>query len=496
MYFLGLDIGSSSTKASILDAATGKSLASTHYPKSELAITAPQAGFAEQQPETWWECVKQACAELFALEQVNPQKIEAIGISYQMHGLVCVDKNQQVVRPAIIWCDSRAVEIGEQAFNQLGQQKCLQQFLNSPGNFTASKLKWVKENQPELYQQIDKIMLPGDYIAMKLSGDVTTTSSGLSEGVLWDFENNQVATDIIKHYGFEHSLIPTLVPSFGEQCTVSQQAAKELGLRAGIKITYRGGDQPNNALSLNVMQAGEVAATAGTSGVIYAVTDKNVYDEQSRVNTFQHVSSTTDNNANGVLLCVNGTGRLFSWLRSVVSVQGQQVDYPYLNELAKDVAIGSDGLSMLPFGNGAERVLQNKNIGGHIQNLDFNRHQLGHMVRAAQEGIVFALKYGFDVLKDMGVSSQVIRAGKGNMFLSPIFVEAFVNSCQTTVELYQTDGAEGAARGAGFGLGYYSNRAEMFNGLELCAQYEPEAAKVDAYANAYHNWQQLLQQSI
>ncbi len=493
MYFLGLDIGSSSSKVSVLDANTGKSIASTHYPKTEMAINAPQAGFAEQAPDAWWQAIKSACAELFDNAAFDPKQIEAIGISYQMHGLVCIDKNQQVIRPAIIWCDSRAVEIGDKAFKSIGEDKCLAELLNSPGNFTASKLKWVKENQPELYQQIDKIMLPGDFIAMKLTGQSTTTASGLSEGVLWNFADNNLADCVLAEYGIDKALIPDIVPSFADQGSVTEQAASELGLRAGIKVTYRGGDQPNNALSLNVMEPGEVAATAGTSGVIYAVTEKNAFDPLSRVNTFQHVSNTEQDKRNGVLLCVNGTGRLYSWVRSILNTQDNAPSYPQLNAMAEQIAIGSDGLVMHPFGNGAERVLQNKNIGGHMRNIDFNRHQLGHIVRSAQEGIVFALKYGFDVLTDMGVSSQVIRAGKGNMFLSPIFVEAFVNSCQTTVELYDTDGAEGAARGAGLGLGYYSNRNEMFNGLSLIEQFEPDADKVEQYAEAYLNWKANLE---
>lgn len=493
MYFLGLDIGSSSTKVSVLDAKTGKSVAATNFPKTELAIQAPQAGFAEQSPETWWECIKSACQELFTNADFDPQQIEAIGISYQMHGLVCVDKNQQVLRPAIIWCDSRAVEIGEQAFNRIGQDKCLTHLLNSPGNFTASKLKWVKDNQAEIYSQIDKIMLPGDFIAMKLTGEINTTSSGLSEGMLWDFETGDVAELLTEDYGFAKSLIPNLVPSFGDQGQVSETAAKALGLRSGIKVTYRGGDQPNNALSLNVMEPGEVAATAGTSGVIYAVTDKNAFDPKSRVNTFQHVSHTKENPRNGVLLCVNGTGRLYSWVRSLLNVGNGEISYPALNAFADDVEIGADGLVLHPFGNGAERVLQNKNIGGHIRGVDFNRHHLGHIVRGAQEGIVFALKYGFDVLKEMGVSSDLVRAGKGNMFLSPIFVDAFVNSCETSVELYDTDGADGAARGAGFGLGYYTNRQEMFNGLSILESYQPDNQKVDQYANAYQNWKKYLE---
>lgn len=457
-----------------------------------MEISAPQSGWAEQNPETWWDCIKQACNELFARPDIDANMVEAIGISYQMHGLVCVDAEQQVIRPAIIWCDSRAVDIGQEAFNALGQQNCLEQHLNSPGNFTASKLKWVQENEPENYARIDKFMLPGDFIAMKLSGETTTTASGLSEGVFWDFKSASVSKTIMDHYGFDNSLLPTIVPTFGEQCVVNAEAAAELGLRAGVKVTYRAGDQPNNAMSLNVMEAGDVAATGGTSGVIYAVTDKPAFDPTSRVNTFVHVSDTEQQRRNGVLLCVNGTGRLYSWLKSLLSVDGNDVSYPRLNELASDVPIGSEGLIVHPFGNGAERIMNNKVIGGHMRNLDYNRHSLGHIVRGSQEGIAYALNYGFDVLKDMNVSSQLVRAGKGNMFLSDVFVDAFVNSCQTTVELYDTDGAEGAARAAGFGLGYYSNRQEMFSGLKIISAHEPQTERVEQHLAAYDRWKALL----
>ncbi|WP_017446989.1 xylulokinase [Gayadomonas joobiniege] len=488
MYLLGLDIGSSSTKASILDSQSGQCIASTHYPKTELSITSEQAGFAEQDPEVWWQCVQAACKALFALDHVDASLIKAIGISYQMHGLVCVDKAQQVLRPSIIWCDSRAVNIGQQAFAQLGEQRCLQTLLNSPGNFTASKLKWVKENQPEIFEKIDKFMLPGDFIAMKLTGEVTTTASGLSEGTLWDFEKQDIAEHLMQHYGFDANLIPTIVPSFGAQGQISAQSANLLGLSPDVQVCYRAGDQPNNALSLNVMRDGEIAATAGTSGVIYAVTDKNAYDPKSRVNTFKHVSEPSQADSNGVLLCVNGTGRLYSWIRSLLAETGQNPDYESLNTLAAGVPIGSEGLVVHPFGNGAERVLENQNPGGQFHHLDFNRHQLGHLMRASQEGIVFALKYGFDVLKNMGVQGEVIRAGKGNMFLSPVFREAFVNTCQIPVELYQTDGAEGAARGAGLGLGVFKNRDEMVAGLKLNECIEPASDKVVAYQNAYQQW--------
>lgn len=492
MLFLGIDIGSSSTKVSVVDGHTGKSLGAASYPETELAILSPAPGFAEQHPETWWECVKLACARLFAMDGINPALIEAVGISYQMHGLVLVDAQQQALRPAIIWCDSRAVDSGNEALAGLGNEFCFNHLLNSPGNFTAAKLRWVQQNEPEIFSRVHKFMLPGDFVAMKLTGEITTTASGLSEGTLWDFREQRVAQELLDFWGIDAALVPTIVPSFGQQGSVSEAAAAELGLRAGIKVAYRAGDQPNNAFSLNVLESGEVAATAGTSGVIYGVTDQLVADPLSRVNTFLHVTNTESAPRNGVLVCVNGTGRLYSWLRHTLAEAGQAPSYALLNDLAASIPIGSEGLIFHPFGNGAERIFQNRNLGAQLRNLDFNRHGLGHMVRAAQEGIVFSLNQGFEVLKGLGGSAEVVRVAKGNMFLSDVFTRAFANTTGAVVELFETDGAEGAARGAALGCGYYSSAKEAFNGLTRLGLIEPEPEQSARYQDAYQQWAALL----
>jgi xylulokinase len=495
---LGLDIGSSSIKASIVDADTGKTLASCYSPAEEMAIQAPQAGWAEQDPQLWWEHVVKSVRMCVQKPGVSAKEVSAIGISYQMHGLVCVGKDHKVLRPSIIWCDSRAVGIGQDAFKKLGEKYCLEHLLNSPGNFTASKLKWVKDNDPETYNAIDKIMLPGDFIAMKLTGEINTTASGLSEGTFWDYRKNGLAGDLLKFYGISESLIPTIAPTFSIQGKVLKQVAEELGLPAGIPVSYRAGDQPNNALSLNVLEPGETAATAGTSGVIYCVTEKPAFDVKSRVNTFIHVNNRHINEAprNGVLLCINGTGILNSWLRKSSSSNGKSYSYDEMNNIASSSPVGSDGLFVLPFGNGAERILENKDIGGMVEGLNFNRHSQAHLFRAAQEGIVFSLAYGFDILKAMGVSTSVIRAGKSNMFLSPLFREAFVNTIGATLELYDTDGAKGAALGAGVGCGIYSDFKQAFAGLTKLHTEAPAENKSDQYQKAYENWLKQLNDKL
>ena len=493
-FLLGYDVGSSSVKASIIHAETGDTIGSATSPAQELPMQALHEGWAEQHPDLWWEHVLLATAALRSQHPESLAQVKAIGISYQMHGLVVIDKEQQVLRPSIIWCDSRAVSIGQRAWEHLGKEYSLSHFLNSPGNFTASKLKWVQENEPELYERIDKMMLPGDYIAMKLTGEAQTTVSGLSEGILWDFQEKELAHSLLKHYGFDTALIPDIVPTFAEQATVTKEVAEQLGLPPGVKVAYRAGDQPNNALSLNVLQPGEVATTAGTSGVIYGVSDRLEYDAQSRVNTFAHVNYTNDQPLYGILACVNGTGILNSWLKN--QLLGGRLSYEAMNDLAAQAPVGADGVTILPFGNGAERILENKELGTHIQGINFNIHTNAHVLRAAQEGIVFALKYSFDIMQAMGMEIHTVKAGKANMFLSPVFREAFANVTGTQVELYNTDGAVGAARGAGIGVGMYDTPADAFQGLHQLGTIEPDPSLQPQYEEAYQRWLAVLDQQL
>ena len=488
MYLLGYDIGSSSVKASLVDAQTGKCVGSAFYPKSEATIIALKPGWAEQEPSSWWENLKLATSSVLSASGADPKDIKAIGISYQMHGLVCVDKDLNVLRPSIIWCDSRAVPYGQKAFDEIGHENCLSHLLNSPGNFTASKLAWVKENEPELYAKIYKIMLPGDYIAMKLSGEVCTTVSGLSEGMLWDFAENAPAQMLLDHYGIDRSLLADIRPTFSEQGRVSAAAAQELGLAEGTPITYRAGDQPNNALSLNVFNPGEIASTAGTSGVVYGVLGEVNYDPKSRVNTFAHVNHTADQTRLGVLLCINGTGILNSWMKRNVAPEG--ISYSSMNDLAALAPIGSAGVSILPFGNGAERMLENKETGCSIHGVNFNVHSKAHLLRAAQEGIVFSFKYGIEIMEQMGMNVSKIHAGHANMFLSPIFRNTLAGVTGAVIDLYDTDGSVGAAKGAGIGAGIYKDNKEAFATLEKLAVIEP--SDKEEYTQAYEVWKSRL----
>ena len=492
---LGYDVGSSSIKATLMDAGTGKVLAAATSPDKELEIIAKQIGWAEQHPSTWWEHVKAATQKIKVKAKFDAGDVKAIGVSYQMHGLVCVDKNKDVLRPSIIWCDSRAVQIGQKAAKDIGDKKCLKKLFNLPGNFTASKLRWVKENEPNVYAKIHKIMLPGDYVAMKMTGEIKTTPSGLSEGIMWDFEADQLAGFVLDNYGISGELIAETVPTFCVQGELTKDAAKELGLAAGTKVSYRAGDQPNNALSLSVLQPGEIAVTAGTSGVVYGVSDQKKYDKLSRVNVFVHVNHSAAKPRYGVLLCLNGTGILNSWLKHNF-VAGEGLDYEQMNKLAAQAPVGSDGLVILPYGNGAERTLENRNIGAAVHGWNFNVHKKAHFLRAAQEGIVFALNYGLGIMRDIGIKLSTVKAGNANMFLSPLFAEAFATVTGATVELYNTDGSQGAARGAGIGAGIYKSPEDAFAGLKPVRKIEPDKKSASSYREACQKWQDVLQKQL
>lgn len=493
MYAIGYDIGSSFVKAALVDVQRGILVAKASYPETEMPINSPARGWAEQDPDSWWKAVKGATDLLARQPSVSLQDVAAIGISYQMHGLVLVDKKGVPLRPSIIWCDSRATEIGRAAFSAIGEAVCLKEMLNSPGNFTASKLAWVKQHEPAIYGKSYKMLLPGDYVALRLTGDFVTTISGLSEGILWNFPAADVADRVLNYYQLRKDLLADRVPSIGLQGHVSSGAARELGLKAGIPVSYRAGDQPNNALSLNVLEPGEIAATAGTSGVVYAVSGTLHCDPQSRINAFAHVNHRPDQPRVGILLCINGTGISNSWIRKLIGES--DLTYDVMNQMAALSPVGSKGLSILPFGNGAERMLSDRDIGAQVRHLNFNIHGKPELLRAVQEGVAFSFNYGIEIMQSLKIQPNVLKAGAANMFLSPVFCKTLASVAGVTIELYNTDGAQGAARAAAVGAGLVPSLRDAFKGLASLRSIEPEANKND-YLEAYNRWRALLTQSL
>ncbi|NJM79857.1 MAG: carbohydrate kinase [Flavobacterium sp.] len=488
MYYIGYDLGSSSIKIAIVNSTSGEQIITINEPSNEMSILSKQPDWAEQNPNSWWEYICKGTQRAIKETNIDASKITGIGISYQMHGLVIVDEDGSPLRDSIIWCDSRAVKIGEKAFEELGNEKCASNLLNSPGNFTASKLKWVKENEPEVYAAIYKMMLPGDFIAYKFTDEITTTKNGLSEGILWDYKENKIANWLLDYYNIDADLIPRIVENFTNQGVVSDKASKESGLPIGIPIVYRAGDQPNNALSLNILRNGEVAATGGTSGVLYAVTNNLQSKESSRINSFVHVNYTNSNPTVGKLLCINGSGIQYRWLLNNLKYDS----YEAMNEGASNVPIGSNGVVIIPFGNGAERMLNSKNIGSHILNLNFNIHNQAHLCRAALEGIAFSFVYGMEILKDDTTDIKVIRAGNDNLFRSEIFSNTVATLIGYEIEIYNTTGAVGAARAVGLIDGDFEKFGEKITKNDFVQKYIP-IENIEPYVKAYKNWKKELE---
>jgi len=492
MYYLGLDIGSSSVKAALVEISSGKSIGVVQEPSEEMSMFAQKNGWAEQKPEDWWLHTCNAIARLKQQYNVSRTQIKGIGISYQMHGLVLVDKSGKVLRKSIIWCDSRAVDIGNNAFKEIGEDVCTTHLLNSPANFTASKLKWVQQHEPEIYNQIYKFMLPGDYIAFKFSNKINTTISGLSEGIFWDFKKQKIADFLFDSYGINTSLVPDIVDTFGEQSKVDKKGEQQSGIAAGTPIYYRAGDQPNNALSLNVFHPGEVAATGGTSGVVYAVTNTLSVKESSRVNNFAHVNYQKGSSVRiGKLLCINGAGIQYRWLLNNLALSS----YEEMNTLASEIPVGSDGVCLIPFGNGAERMLNNKEIGTRIVNMNLNNHHKGHICRAALEGIAFSFVYGMEILKSDGIDASVIRAGNDNLFRSEIFANTVATLIEQEIEIFNTTGAIGAARAANLHTGDFESFGKSIMDNDHVMTYMPFKDK-QPYIDAFKNWKKELELTL
>ncbi len=493
MYLLGYDIGSSTVKVALVNAADQSTVAVVQYPPTDMDILSRQKGWAEQQPEIWWRNLCIGTQKLLSEHHIKAQEIKGIGLAYQMHGLVLVDSDWQVLRPAIIWCDSRAVSIGQEAYTEMGAAYCHQNLLNAPGNFTSSRLKWVKDNEPRIYQRIHRILLPGDYIAMQLTGNAQTTIPGLSEGIFWDFKEKKISQRVLDHFGFDRDILPEVSPVFSEMGKVSRRAAEQTGLHRGTPLTYRAGDQPNNAVSLNVLQKGEVAATSGTSGVVYGIVDRPLYDEQSRVNAFAHVNYANDLDRIGMLLCINGAGIQYSWMKHQIARVNSS--YTDMERMVSSVPVGSEGICVLPFGNGAERIFHNRNLESHIYNLSFNRHTRAHLYRASLEGVAFTFVYGFQLLQEMGLEVDRIRVGNDNMFQSKTFSKTIATLLGTPIEVVETTGAIGAAQAAGVGSGIYQNLAEALSGVAVNQVYEP-TLNYASCSQAYNYWLASLQRVL
>lgn len=496
MYLLGFDIGSSSIKGALIDAESKKTIRVVSAPDREMPIDSPDRGFAEQDPEMWWKYVCRCSNMLMEHHPEAKNRIGAIGLTYQMHGLVLTDDEGKVLRSSVIWCDSRAVSTGRELEEKLDANAFLGSHYNVPGNFTFSKLRWVQKHQPDIFEQSEKFMLPGDYIAFRMTGEIRTSYTGLSEAILWNFKEGKANEDLLRQWDMDPRLIPGHAPSFATQGYVHATAREELGLDSGgkIPVSYRSGDQPNNAWSLNVNEPGVMAGAGGTSGVLYGISEDPVIDLTQRTNSFAHVNYEPERPRIGVLLCINGAGILYSWIRK--NITGSDFSYDELERRATSVAPGADGLQFLPFGNGAERMLQNKPVQAHLMQLDLNRHRQDHIIRAGLEGVGFAFVYGYEIMKGLGLASDILRVGNDNLFLSGIFSGLISAMTGMRIEIREATGAVGAALGAGVGAGIYTSPQDAMKDSAVLQTVIPDPELQELYRPYYKLWKTELNNKL
>ncbi len=476
---LGIDIGSSSVKVALIDR-EGRAIAEVREPSQEMPMKSLQAGWAEQDPEMWWQYTCEAIEKITS--QLETSDILSIGLAHQMHGLVLVDQQGNLLRDAIIWCDSRAVPYGSLLADHIGTKQCLDSMLNLPGNFTASKLAWIREHEPDIYKKIACVMLPGDYICYRLTGELSTTAGNLSEGCFWDFKGHRLSPKILEALGLSIDHFPAILQCMDNHGVTRGQIDIN-GLPDEIPVCYKAGDQPNNAYALGVTEPGQVAGTGGTSGVIYAVTDKLVADPSQAVNSFAHFNHSSKTSRIGILLCINSVGILYAWMRRMLG----DLSYGHMEELASRAPVGSDGLAIIPFGNGAERMLGNQPSSASIHGIQLNRHDQSHLIRAALEGLAFSYAHGIEKMRALGVEIHHFRVGNDNLFQSEIFAQSLADLSQCEIEVIECSGAVGAARGGAHGGGH-----QLAIQDQIHFTYSPRPLS-DSLSEAYQQWSDILQ---
>ncbi len=483
MWFLGMDVGTGGTRAVVVDGA-GKLVAgasSDHAP-----FRAEHPGWAEQDPEDWWRAAQEAIRGALEATPEPREPIAAMALTGQMHGAVLLDAEGAVLRPSLIWCDTRTQPECDWLTEKIGYERLIELTCNPAlPNFTLTKLLWVKRRQPEIFAKTRHVMCPKDYVRYRLTGEYAIDVQEASGTLLLDVTHRRWSREVAEAAGIAESWLPKLYESPEICARVSAAAAERTGLKAGTPVAAGAGDQGAGAVGMGILQPGSVSATIGTSGVVFAATAEPTRDPKGRLHTFCHAVPGLWH----VMGVTQGAGLSLHWLRETFFA-GES--YDALSEAAAGVAAGSEGLMWAPYQLGERTPHLDPEVRAAFAGIGV-QHRAAHFVRAVLEGVAYSLKDTFTLFGELGIPVTAIRLGgggaRGALWRG---IQAGIYGRTAEVLKAEEGGAFGCALLAGVGAGHWANLDEACGqAIEVAARIEPEAGDVAAYKDGYAQWRKL-----
>ena len=488
-HFLGIDLGTSFLKLQVIDAA-GAAVAAAGAP---VPLRVPRPGWAEQDPAAWWAALGAACRDLFAPGRVDPRSIAAIGLSGQMHGAVFLDDQGAGLRPCLIWMDARTTAQVAQIAERVPRATLIGITGNAPNtSFTATKVLWIQQHEPEVYARTRHILLPKDYLRLRLTGTYATDVSDASATLLFDLARRDWSPTLLDAFGIHPALLPPVHESVAPTGTITPEAAAATGLIAGTPVVAGGGDAECSAFGLGLAgdaaSAGAALTSIGTSGQVFAVTDRPVIDPQGRIHSLCHVVPDRWH----VMGAILAGGVALRWLRDILTPPGgPPPDYDTLTEEAAQVAAGADGLIFLPYLQGERTPHMDPQARGVFFGLRLD-HTRAHLVRAVLEGVAFALRDGLEVVRELDIAPTEVRVAGGGAS-SALWRQIQRDIFALPVRTIGADhgGAYGAALLAAVGAGVFAGAAGASRAIPLGARSDPDPAQVATYEAVYRRYRRL-----
>jgi xylulokinase len=483
MWFLGMDVGTGGTRAVIVDAA-GKLIAGASSEHEAFKTAHP--GWAEQNPEDWWRAAQEAIRFALAAAPEPHQPIAAIGLTGQMHGAVLLDETGQVLRPSLIWCDTRTQPQCDWLTEKIGYERLIELTCNPAlPNFTLTKLLWVKQHEPEIFAKTRHILCPKDYVRYRLTGEFAIDVQEASGTLLLDVTHRRWSREVAAAAGIPESWLPTVYESPEVCARISETASGLTGLTARTSVVAGAGDQGAGAVGMGILQPGSVSATIGTSGVVFAATASPTKDPKGRLHTFCHAVPGLWH----VMGVTQGAGLSLRWVRDTFFPSH---NYDELTAAAAKVPSGSEGLEWAPYLLGERTPHLDPEVRAAFACICSN-HTAAHFVRAVLEGVAYSLKDTFTLFAELGIPVTAIRLGGGGA-RGPLWrkIQAGIYGQAVEVLTAEEGGAFGSALMAGVGAGHWANLDQACDqAIEVAQRIEPDAADLAAYKTGYAKWRKL-----